>query len=215
MTLEQVPLHYEQNKHFYLLNWLQVVIRTREPNLDFNSRPEIELPDFKYLKSIPTLNKEEWVEKQMGDQYIFDTIIEKAESPYRWGHEKYEWGDVRDTSHKKVQENKRKYCKIVLKLQWDRLFSEMHDQEKILERKNRKFYIKMRHKYPSLEHYTHVNEFNLIYIKADLRDVIKFCGIVDKRKMDFWGRTWGYDSRGRKIGISRGGGDTYIIELPL
>lgn len=183
----------------------------REPNLDPNSCTDIDLVGFKYLKFAPIYDKEKWVERQMTDKTIVNDIIFHAEGPYNWLREKFCWdGETFDER----EEARYNYCKIFLEHRWDQLFKKEYDRKKLEKRKYTKFLTKLRGKYPSLKSYTHVNEYNQFTIQAYLPDVIKFVGIKSLIKKDWFGRTCGYDSKGRLIKIFSLSMDSFLVELP-
>ena len=173
----------------------------REPNLDPNSYTEVPFAGFKYLKYIRNENKDEWVERQMANEIIRNSILGVKEGRY-------------EGIKSEEVENQDEYCKIVLEHKWDQLFKKEYDEKELEKRKHTEVLIKLRRKYPSLKGYTHINEYNQFTIQAYLPDVIKFVGIKSLIKKGWFSGIHGYDIKGRLIKIFSFSMDSFVIELP-
>ena len=161
--------------------------KMREPNLDPNSCTDVDFVGLKYLSHVRSENKAEWVERQMADEVVRNSI---------------------------EVENQDEYCKIFLEHKWDQLFKKEYDRKKLEKRKYTEFLTKLRRKYPSLKGYTHINEYNQFTIQAYLPDVIKFVGIKSLIKKGWFSGTRGYDAKNRLIEIFYMNEDCFLVELP-
>jgi hypothetical protein len=107
----------------------------REPNLDPNSCTDVDFVSFKYLNYVRNETKAEWVERQMANEVIFNSIIEATEGPYGGLRTKWEWANG---NHEEGMKNQRDYCKMLLEHKWNQLFGratakEIRNRDKIKE----------------------------------------------------------------------------------
>lgn len=101
-------------------------MRRIEPNLDPNSCTEADFTyflHFEYPKLVPSKNKAEWIERQMANEVIRNSIL---------GVEEGRYGRIKSEE----VENPDEYCKIVLEHKWNQLFKKEYDRVELPQKKS-------------------------------------------------------------------------------